>query len=172
MKQEVLQFYSDLRQIFGVCPHCVTIFRLCDSKLYQKHKPLVDWKEKIDKELDQLSALEVKIKEKIRIERESAREKGRLNADKLVSKIDPIFSPLKLNPNDAKVIFHPVDFIVFKGMNNNLNITGIKEIILIDKTKKGKTNLTTQRSIEKAIDKKSYEWLTLRVENNGNIIEE
>lgn len=172
MQKEVLEFYSSLRHIFGVCPHCQEIFRLSDCKLYQKKKPEIDWKEELDKEIQRLDNLEEKILEKIEATKEAARTTGRQNADKLVNKIDKIFSPLKLNCNDCKVIFHPVDFIVFNGMNNNDGDCSIKEILLLDKNNKAGQYLTIQKSIENSIRTKNYEWLTLRVENDGQIIEE
>jgi len=173
MERTIMNFYSSLRQIFGVCPECEEIFRLSDCKLYQKsQRPSIDWKEKIDSEILRLESLEEKLQEKIEQARESAREAGRKEADKLIRKIDPIFKPLKLNPNDAKVIFHPVDFIVFNGMNNNVNDTGIKNLLLLDKNDKTGEFANVQRSIESTVSKGNYEWLTLRVEVDGSITEE
>ena len=95
-----------------------------------------------------------------------------MNAFKIIKKIDTIFLPLNLNCNDCKVMFHPVDFIVFNGMNNRTGDCSIKEILLLDKKKKSGENLTIQKSIEKAVQSKKYEWLTLRVDNDGQINEE
>jgi len=172
MQKEVIEFYSSLRHIFGVCPCCGEIFRLSDCKLYQKKKPESDWKDELDKEIQRLDTLEEKILEKIETNKEAARILGRQNADKLVRKIDKVFLPLKINCNDCKVIFHPVDFIVFKGMNNNDGDCAIKEIMLLDKNNKLGHYLTIQKSIENAIITKSYDWLTLRVENDGKIVED
>jgi len=172
MQKEVLDFYSMLRHIFGVCPCCNEIFRLSDCKLFQKKKPEIDWKEEIDKEMQRLENLEEKILMKIEESKEAARTVGRRNADKLVRKLDKIFIPLKLNCNDCKVIFHPIDFIVFNGMNNNVGDCSIKEILLIDKDNKSGQYLEIQKSISNAIQSRNYDWLTLRVENDGNIIEE
>lgn len=172
MQNQVIDFYSSLRQIFGVCDCCGEIFRVSDCKLYQKKKPAIDWKEKIDTEISRLDRLEEKLQEKIELAREAAREAGRKGADKLVKKIDPIFSPLKLNPNDAKVIFHPVDFIVFNGMNSNSGDTTIKNLVLLDKNNRKGEYQKIQSSIDKAVNKSNYEWLTLRVEENGTITEE
>lgn len=172
MQKEVLEFYSSLRQIFTVCPCCEEIHRLSDCKLYQRVKPPVDWKEKIDKEITRLETMEENLQTKIEAARILAREAGRKSADKLVKKIDPVFSPLKLNPNDAKVIFHPVDFLVFSGMNSNSGDNTIKQILLLDKDNKSGQNLTIQKSIDKAVKTKNYEWLTLRVDNDGKINEE
>ena len=57
-------------------------------------------------------------------------------------------------------------------MNNNNGDCSIKEIMLLDKSKKVGQSLVTQKSLEKAVQKKNYEWLTLRVDNNGVIVEE
>ena len=89
-------------------------------------------------------------------------------AYKIVKGIDPIFNAMKLNPNDVKVLFHPIDFVVFNGKTDNF----VTEIILLDKKNKSGQDLSIQKSIEKVIQKKNFDWLTLRVGNNGNIIEE
>lgn len=174
MRKEILEFYSSLRQIFGVCPECEDIFRLSDCKLYQKDrkKPTVDWKEKIDADIFRLQNLEDKLMEKIELAKEAARQAGRKEADKQVRKIDKIFSPLKLNPNDAKVIFHPVDFVVFNGMHNTFSDTGIKNLLLLDHGNKQGEYATVQKSVITTIEKQNYEWLTLRVEADGSIVEE
>ena len=85
----------------------------------------------------------------------------------MVRKIDKIFHPLKLNPDDSKVIFHPVDYIVYNGMKTGQ----MKNLILMDKAK-GATDKRLQQSIQKVIEKKNYEWITLRVEENGSIKQE
>lgn len=172
MQKEVVGFYSSLRQIFSACPCCEEIHRLSDCKIYQKIKPPIDWKEKVDKEIERLELMEDKLRIKIEAARVLARTAGRKSADKLIRKIDPVFSPLKLNANDAKVIFHPVDFLVFNGMNNNSGDNSIKQILLLDKDNKSGQHRSLQKSIEKAVETKSYEWLTLRVDNDGAIYEE
>jgi predicted Holliday junction resolvase-like endonuclease len=155
MQKEVLEFYSSLRHIFGVCPCCGEIFRLSDCKLYQKKKPDSDWKEELDKEIKRLETLEEKILEKIATTKEAARTLGRKNADKLVRKIDRVFFPLKLNCNDCKVIFHPIDFIVFNGMNNNEGDCEINEIILLDKNNKSGQYLKTQKVFKMQLQPKN-----------------
>jgi predicted Holliday junction resolvase-like endonuclease len=171
MQKQVLEFYSALRQIFGVCSNCNEIIRISDGKLYQKRKPANDWKEDIDREISRLDSLQEKLEEKIDAQREAARVAGRKAANKIIKMIDPIFHPLGLDCNDCKVIFHPVDFIVFKGMSNRIDCS-IKEVLLLDKNNKIGESLSIQKSIDNSIRSKNYEWLTLRVENDGSIEEE
>ena len=97
--------------------------------------------------------------------RESGREKGRKLAQLAVKKVDPIFTPRKLNPDDAKVIFQPIDYVVFNGLKNG----SIKNIILLDREAKEQPHRRIQESIERVIDGKNYEWQTLRVNNSGEV---
>ncbi|MCE7862184.1 MAG: hypothetical protein DYG99_01440 [Bacteroidetes bacterium CHB5] len=47
----------------------------------------------------------------------------------------------------------------------------LKNLILMDKVK-GTTDKRLQHSIRKTVEYGNYEWVTLRVEENGNIKEE
>jgi hypothetical protein len=57
-------------------------------------------------------------------------------------------------------------------MNSNYGNCSIKELLLLDKRKKSEQNLKVQKTIEAVINKKNYEWLTLRVNNDATIVEE
>jgi predicted Holliday junction resolvase-like endonuclease len=169
MHKEILSFYSALRELFVFCPACEKPHRLSDCKLFQKSKPESDWKEKLDKDLERLGRMEELLEEKIELAREAARLVGRKSADKAIKQIDPIFAPLKLNCDDSKVIFHPLDFIVFHGMKNRDKPCEVTEIVLLDKAAKTGEALEIQKSVEKAVRQKKLEWMTLRVEQDGAI---
>jgi predicted Holliday junction resolvase-like endonuclease len=83
---------------------------------------------------------------------------------KAVRKVDPVFTPNKLNPDDAKVIFHPVDYLVFNGMKKKPEI---KNIVFLDNVIKRKEQKSIQKSIEKTIEKENYEWITVQVSETG-----
>lgn len=163
----LLKFFQLQRQIFGVCPHSGNVFRLSDCQIYIKKKPSPDWLQQIEASQRRIDKLEEKLDDREADIREKARIAGRNEAIKMVKKIDKLFQPLKLNPDDSKVIFHPVDFIVFNGMK-----TGhLKNIIFLDKAQ-SKSDMRLQESIKSVIEKENYEWITLRVEENGAIKEE
>lgn len=164
---QLIQFFQLQRQIFGVCPHSGNVFRLSDCQIYVKKKPEPDWLQQIEATQERINRASQNLDEKEDEIREKAREVGRKEADRLVRKIDKIFQPLKLNPDDSKVIFHPVDFIVFNGMKSGQ----MKNLILMDKAK-GSNDKRLQKSIQKVVEKGNYEWITLRVEDNGNIEQE
>ncbi|MCZ2460106.1 MAG: hypothetical protein LC128_10850 [Chitinophagales bacterium] len=164
----LIKFFQLQRQIFGVCPHSGNLFRLSDCNIYVKKKPKPDWMQKIQEEQSRLDKASERLDSKEDEIKEKAREAGRKEAIKVVKKIDTIFNPLRLNPDDSKVLFHPVDFIVFNGMKAGK----MKNLILMDKEKKVAGDKQLQRSIDKVVDKGNYEWITLRIEENGNIREE
>lgn len=168
MKPDIIEFFTLQRQIFGICPECDEFFRLSDCRIFLKRKPAPDWIDKINAEIDRLDRIEEKLEEEKEKLQEKAREKGRERAQKVVRKIDPVFTPRKLNPDDAKVIFHPIDYIVFNGMKEN----SLRNITLLDRETSDPQHRSIQRSIEKVIEKGNYEWQTLRVLENGKIKEE
>lgn len=169
---DLFNFFTLQRHIFGVCPYTGNVFRLSDCNIYLKKKPEHDWMKKLEIEYDKISKAEQKLGEKEDRIREAAKERGRKEASKRTRKIDKIFSPLKLNADDAKVIFHPVDFVVFNGMKKVSPNTKLKEIVMLDSRKTSPDKKRLQQSIEKVIEKDNYEWITMRVLENGDIREE
>src|SRR5712692_8690767 len=118
MTSDIIQFFTIQRNIFGICPRSSQFFRLSDCKVYLKTKPRKDWMDEIDAEVFRLDMIEERLEEKEESLREKARSKGRRMAQLAIRRIDSVFTPRHLNPDDAKVIFHPVDYVVFNGMKN------------------------------------------------------
>jgi len=169
MKSDILTFFSLQRQIFGICPNSGEFLRLSDCKVYLKTRPTKNWMDKLDVEAERLDGIEERINEKEEALREKAREKGRQVARKLIRKIDRVFTPRKLNPDDAKAVFHPIDYLVFNGMKGGASI---RNVVLLDRQPKLSDQRRLQKSIERGIERGNYDWLTLRVSNDGSIKEE
>lgn len=166
MNVDIIKFFTAQRHIFGICPRSGRFFRLSDCRIFLKEKPALDWMEKLHLQVQKLDEAEIRLDAKKEGLRERAREKGRQLARLAVRKIDPIFTPRKLNPDDAKVIFHPIDYIVFNGMKN---AETIKNIVLLDRQARQANQRSAQRSIERVIERGNYEWRTLRVREDGKI---
>lgn len=166
MKPDILRLFTLQRQIFGICPRSGEFFRLSDCKIFLKGKPVPDWMDRIAFKSEELNMTEERLEEKEEKLREKAREKGRFLAQLAVKKIDPVFTPRKLNPDDAKVIFHPIDYVVFNGMKRGKSI---KNIVLLDREVKETNHRTVQKSIERVLERENYEWQTLRVQEDGKI---
>jgi Predicted secreted endonuclease distantly related to archaeal Holliday junction resolvase len=169
MKSDILKFFNLQRQIFGICPNCGQFFRLSDCKVYVKTRPTKDWMDKLNLKAQRLEAIEERIDEQEESLREKAREKGRKEASQLIRKIDRVFTPRRLNPDDAKVVFHPIDYVVFNGMKNG---NSIKSIVMLDRQTESLEHRRLQKSIERLIERGNYDWLTLRVLDDGSIKEE
>jgi len=169
VKSDILEFFNVQRQIFGICPRSGEFFRLSDCKVYLRVKPVHDWIDKLESDSAHLDLVGEKIEEKKELLREKAREKGRRLARLAVRRIDPIFTPRKLNPDDAKVIFHPVDYIVFNGMKA---AETIKDVALLDRKTDSPDRRSLQDNIGEVVTKGNYEWLTLRVREDGSIVED
>lgn len=167
MKEDLVGFYRVQRNIFGVCPKSGNIFRLSDCKVFLRSKPKRDWKDELDEQSDRLDHAEERLDDKEAALREAARKKGREQATKIVKRIDPIFTPRKLNPDDAKVLFHPVDYVVFNGMKSHC----MKNVLLLDRKGAAKDRTALQRSVEKVVSKGQYEWVTISIDGDGKVHE-
>jgi len=167
MKQELVGFYRVQRNIFGICPHSGEIFRLSDCKVFLRTKPKRDWKDELDHESDRLDGIKERLDQKEEQLREPARKKGRIQALQMIKSLDPVFTPRNLNPDDAKVLFHPVDYVVFNGMKAD----SMKNLILLDRSGKTGDRRALQQSIEKTVSRGAYEWVTISIDDDGKVHE-
>ncbi len=168
-KSDIIRFFNAQRQIFGICPNSGMFFRLSECKLYTRTRPVEDWMDGLEAEDERIDRYEERIDAEEEGVREASREKGRRRAARIMRKDDPLFRPRRLDPDDAKVIFNPVDYLVFKGMKS---APAVSKLVFLDRKPAGRENRILQRSIEKAIEKEKYEWLTLRVRDDGKVEEE
>lgn len=166
MKDEIITFFVYQRQIFGVCPCCGELFRLSDCHIDKNPGRLPgDWMTKYKAESQKLDNFEMKIEEKRTEMKEKATAAGRAAATRQMKKADPLFNKLKLDVEDSKLILHPVDFLVFDGLNS---LEETRRLVFVDEKASG-DRLKLQKSIEKTIEKERYEWTTLQIDNAGQI---
>jgi predicted Holliday junction resolvase-like endonuclease len=169
MIDDIVRFFAIQRNIFGVCPCCGELFRLSDCSVYLRTKPTKDWMDILESEDNRLNLKEEKLDEIEEALRDKARVAGRRTARRAITRIDPIFAPRRLNADEAKVLFHPVDYVVFRGMKDPGTV---REIVLLDRKAEGRTRRRMQRSIEKVVEAGKYDWLTVRVQDDGTMVEE
>jgi predicted Holliday junction resolvase-like endonuclease len=164
MNSEIMAFFTVQRQIFGICPCCGEIFRLSDADISIKKKFKSDWLDACKRKSAHLDDREERLQERKREMQEKAKIIGRRRAVQFVKRIDPVFTPRRLDPDDAKVIFHPVDYMVFNGMSKH---DIVNKIVFLDRIDVQDARL--QKSIENTIEKRNYEWQTLRVMDDGKV---
>lgn len=164
---QIFEEFQEFRKILCICPCCGDLVRVSDLKLRVKGTITKTWLDEYKKKEQEFAKKEEKFDEQEEKLRETARKKGRKEAEKVFNKaILPSFKLLKLDPLDIKPILHPVDFIVFKGMHNKDTIS---DIVFLSKKYHISTLNTIREQIQNVISKKSYEWQVARIDDNGKI---
>ena len=92
--------------------------------------------------------------------REEAIEKSRqVLSGQFSEQLAPYLPDFKYSPTEVRFIGKPVDFIVFKGMDNK----DINEVIFVE-VKSGKANLSTpERRLRDVIKEKKISWDEYRI---------
>ena len=80
-------------------------------------------------------------------------------------KIDPIFSGSGYDPQDVKVMFHPVTYVVFDGMAQGK----VTQVQLLATPPQNDTSEQVQSSIEQTVNQGNFEFRTLRVDYLGRV---
>ena len=84
---------------------------------------------------------------------------------RLLRKIDPIFSGSGYNPQDVKVMFNPVTYVVFDGMSQG----DVREVQLLATPAQNRVSEQIQSSIEQIVKQGNFEFRTLRVDYHGRV---
>ena len=104
-----------------------------------------------------------KLKSQIPEIREDAIKKSRaVLSGQFSEQIAPYLPDFSYKPTEARFIGKPVDFIVFRGMDEKK----IEEVIFIE-VKSGKSNLNnSEKSLKSAIEGKKVRWEDCRIPEN------
>lgn len=161
------QEFQQFRRILCVCPSCGDLVRVSDLRLKAKGPAVRTWLDDYETKARRLSKKEELFKEKEKELRKKARERGRKEAEKVFyNAICPSLKALKLDPYDVKPILHPIDFVVFKGMNKEETIS---DVIFLSKPYDCPSLNSIRRDIKIAVSKNRYDWQVARIDNEGNI---
>ncbi|HVZ81604.1 MAG TPA: Holliday junction resolvase-like protein [bacterium] len=167
MRSDIFKFFSLQKRIFGVCHNCNELFRLSDSEVYVKDKPQKDWMDALESKEESINAMEERLNDKQQEMRQAARKKGRDLAQQTIKKIDYIFAPKKISADDAKVLFHPIDYVIFDGLSKPEK--PVKKIIFYDRKATTDGQKRVQENLNIVISKKKYEFITLKVSDDGTM---
>lgn len=161
------QEFQQFRRILCVCPSCGDLVRVSDLRLKAKGPAVRTWLDDYETKERRLSKKEELFKEKEKELREKARERGRKEAEKaFYNAICSSLKALKLDPYDVKPILHPIDFVVFKGMNKEETIS---DVIFLSKPYDCPSLNSIRRDIKIAVSKNRYDWQVARIDDKGNI---
>ena len=166
MIRSFVQMFNQLNTIYCMCPKCDSLMRVSDLQLRSKEKTEKTWLDVFDAKTKRVDKNEEKFEEEEDAIREQARERGRKQVPKLINKsINKNFAKLKYDPYDVKAILHPIDFVVFDGMNKGQ----VEDVTLISNKITNPHMKRLHKAIAEAIQTKSYDWKTLHVSQDGEV---
>jgi predicted Holliday junction resolvase-like endonuclease len=162
---EFLKTFQSFRTILCICPKCNKIHRLSDLHLRYLGKTAKTWFDIIESKNHVLDIKTALFEEKERRLRDLSIARGRKKVSSVVQKLlIPQLSKFKVNPYDIKFVSHPIDYVVFEGLNDdNLN-----RILLLSKETKNQELQSIRKQIKNVIDTGNVEWAVARY-NEGKI---
>jgi predicted Holliday junction resolvase-like endonuclease len=164
---DILQTFQSFKRILCVCPCCGELMRLSDLHLRYTGKAPKTWLDKYEHRLSLLEKREERFDEKEREIRQKSVERGRKKVPSLIKKcICPEFTKLSYDPYDIKAIMHPVDFVVFDGLNNKKNV---ENVILLSRKPVDKEQDKILNSIMKTVEKENFDWKVARISIDGDV---
>ncbi|MGB9842216.1 MAG: Holliday junction resolvase-like protein [Candidatus Bathyarchaeales archaeon] len=164
---ELLNIFQSFRKILCLCPCCGEMLRLSDLHLRYTGKAPKTWLDKYEQKLMVLQRKEELFEEKERELRDKAIERGRKKVPRLIERcLCSEFRKMKYDPYDIKAIMHPVDFIVFDGLNQR---DEIKSITFLSRKPVNQEQVKIIESMKNTISKNSYEWKVARITLDGKV---
>jgi predicted Holliday junction resolvase-like endonuclease len=113
-----------------------------------------EWKIKFEQKVKE----EIEKREK-EIKEEAIKRSARILAGKTLEKFIPFLEKFPHNPQDARWLGDPIDFVIFDGLSS-----GTPSKIVFCEVKSGEGRLTKQQEkIREIVKKKMVEWSELRL---------
>jgi len=166
MVKSFVDMFNQLKTIHCMCPKCDNLMRVSDLKLISKEKTEKTWLDMLDEKEEKMSKKEEKFVEEENNIREQSRKRGRQQVPKLINQsLNKNFSKLKYDPYDVKAILHPIDFVVFNGMNKGQ----VDNVALLSNKTTNPHMQSLHKAIAEAVKTKSYDWKTLHVSQDGKV---
>ena len=164
---DLLETFQSFRTIYCICPCCNRLMRFSDLRLQYAGDAPETWLDKYDLKIMAIQKKEDKFKAKEKEMRSKATEKGRAQVPELVKQcFDQNLAKLPYDPYDIKAIWHPIDFVVFDGLNEKKDVDNV---VLLSRKTKDKDLNTVRKTVKKTIEKEKYDWRIARVAVDGNI---
>jgi len=164
---EILSTFQAFRRVLCLCPHCNALHRLSDLQLKYRGAAPKTWLDTHETKLASAEEKEALFDEKEKRLRDQAAERGRRKVPLMVRKsMDSQFAKLKYNPYDIKALLHPVDFVVFDGLESKEDL---RQVVFLSKTVDNQQLNGLRDSIAKAVEEKRYNWQVARVSIDGKI---
>ena len=163
----LLNEFQGFRKILCVCPCCNEIVRVSDLRIKVKGVIAKTWLDEYERSILKIEKREEKFEKIAGKLRDIAIKKGDKQAEKIFNQaISPAFKILNLNPHDVIPILNPVDFVVFKGMDDKEDVS---DIIFLSKQSKYPPINSVRDRVKASILNKKYDWQVARINDEGKI---
>ena len=163
MSGNLVGLFQNMRTVLCVCPCCGELVRASDLHLSYRGKATKTWLDEYDKAVMSLDEKEAKFEGEEDEIRQKAIERGRQQVvERACSCLDSKIACYNYNPYDIKALFHPVDFVVFNGLNSE----ALEDVTFLTRARRGDG---VQKSLKSAIESKNYDWKVARVTEEGGV---
>ena len=166
-------FIQGGQRLIAQCPHCDHLFQVLHARFifpskdpgrckYADMLALQATTSRLSGRLDRAQERYDAVIEDLRAK---ATAQGQRSARKYLLRIDQVFSARQIDPQDVKVLFDPVDYVIFHGLSGN----GVKEIRFISHEPESAQQERIVKAIAKVIKAGDVGFRTLRVTKEGGI---
>jgi len=163
---ELLATFQSFRRVLCICPHCGDLVRLSDLRLKYRGVAPRTWLDTYQSKLTRIQNREELFGEKEQQLRDEAAERGRRKVPRIIRKsLSAEFAKLKYDPYDIKAILHPVDYVVFDGLNDS----DLDGIVFLSREAADAALTQIHKSVKVTVDKERYHWRVARVSIDGKI---
>ena len=185
-------FLKEQYYVFGICPCCGDIFQLSDCIITVRHKhislpeheDIIELQQRNERQIEKLDDLEGRLDEKkyaiselkfeLRASKDNAevirrKKEGRKHALNKSKKYINLFHKKNLDPRDARLIFSPVEFMVFDGLTEYKEI---ENLVFLSKKPDSREKDKINESMRLALKKGNIDFQVIRITDEGKIIYE
>ena len=157
--------FNEMKRIYGFCPCCGEMFRLSDATLLTRTRPPKTGFDRLREQENRLVRQEQRFDDAEQQIREGARKLGQLAARRRLRAIAPFFSRRRIELRDVKVLFHSVEYIVFRGMSGKKCLS----VDFIDHPAESADRERIQSSLQATINSGRIDWQTFRIDEYGRV---
>lgn len=166
MTGDLLEAFRQFRSILCLCPCCGEMSRLSDLRLRSGGAAPGTWLDEYEARAAEVKRKEEEFQGEREAIREAAVKRGRAKVPAIARNLmDPRIAATGYNPYDIKALLHPVEFVVFDGMDAG----EIRDVVLLSKGSGSDAMRDLARSVAGAVESGRYDWKVARVSQGGDV---
>jgi len=166
--KDFLSTFTNFKNILCICPKCNTFSRLNQLHIISTKKTPPTWFDRYEKKQDSLKIKVQDFESKEGAIRDEGHKRAHLKLPKLVKNtLSTQIASLRFDPLDIKPILHPVDFVVYDGMEKK----SIDNVIFLHNKNKNSNMKALHKSIHATVKNGDYDFKEARISRNTGELE-